>query len=108
LGLLNGEYTAEDLSLFSHKFEEAVQKFNKHRILLDKTKFLNHFDYHDAVVFADSPISDFMVNKRLRIAALIRPSNLEVERAYETLMRNRSVNYKPFISQEEAMDWLLK
>ncbi len=108
LGVLDGEYTAEDLAMFSLKFEVAVNQFDGHCVLLDKTRFLNSFDHHDAILFADSPITDFMVSKGLRIAAVVRSASLDAEQFYETLMSNRSVSYKPFVSEKEAMDWLLK
>lgn len=107
-GVLDGEYTVEDFAMFGEMFEAAVADFDGHRVLLDKTRFLNEFDYHDAILFAESPITDFMVEHGLRIASHIRPASLEVERSYETLMRNRSVSYKPFVDKEKAIEWLLK
>lgn len=106
-GSLFGEYTTADFALFSQSFKDAVEDFDGNCVLLDKRLFQDRFDYHDAMIFANSPITDFMVEKALRIAALVRPSRLDVEHSYETLMQNRSVNYRPFITLEDAMVWLL-
>lgn len=107
LGVLEGEYTPEDLGMFSEEFPKAVEHYCVRKVLLDKRKFLNAFDYHDAVVFANSPLSDYMVCKGLRVASIIHPSARKVEETYETLMANRCVAYKPFTNKKQALAWLL-
>jgi len=106
LCVLDGEYTIQDFTALVIQLDRATDRYNCRNVLFHKLAYYDNFDFHEAIVLADSHMTEFIVDKRLRIAAVIRPDYAEIEKQYEALMLNRSFNYKPFDNFEEAEEWL--
>lgn len=77
------------------------------RVLLDERELTLGTDMYEAYQIGESEAVVTAAMGGYRFACLASPENRDRNKAFETVMRNRSVNYRVFDSLEEAETWLL-
>jgi len=77
------------------------------RVLLDERKVAFHLDYCDTIALANYFEGKGTRRNGFRVATLISDTTPDFHRAWETVSRNRSMSYKIFDDESEAMKWLL-
>lgn len=75
------------------------------RILLDERALDMEITSHDVYTLAEKYWPE-LLPEGLRIAAIHSEKNRAVGASFETMLRNRSINYKSHESEEEARVWL--
>jgi hypothetical protein len=104
--------TSGTIDSFEELFEYAallVQKgeeYHTTRAFLDERNLVDHCDVMDAYALSESDITAESAMKGVRIATLIAPENMEHSTAFETIVRNRSLNFKIFTDEKKAIAWL--
>ena len=86
---------------------DSTTEHQCHRILLDEIDFHMNVDMLGAIQLTEILIEKDVPSMGLRVAAVVLPENMAGERALETAMRNRSINYRVFDDMETAQQWLL-
>jgi hypothetical protein len=85
---------------------EAV-RLGLRRVLLDYTGASFDMDYLDMRELAEIGTQNSFPLHGLRMAAVCPPRDLERHRLFETLAANRSIAYRVFSDEAEAMAYLL-
>lgn len=98
---------AEEIIENAEFIEKELSKHSLRRALLDQRKMVDEEDVLDATMVADSPVMERMAMNGTRLACLSTTRNMEINRAFETILRNRSVLFKAFDDEAEAEAWLL-
>ncbi|QGY39445.1 hypothetical protein GM415_04690 [Pseudodesulfovibrio cashew] len=86
-------------------FDLAQQRGTK-LILLDERGMVDEEDALDAYEVSESETLAEMGMAGFRIALVSAPANLAINRTWETIMQNRSINLRVFSDMESATDWL--
>lgn len=99
-------------------FEEMIAFITPHigraikekvtRVLLDERKLAVHMNYGDMVALGDYFDGKGVRRLGFRAAVLVSEITPEFHWGYETVAVNRSLAYKPFTDEKEALDWLLR
>lgn len=76
------------------------------RLLFDERELDMNLTSHDVYVLAEE-FSLIVPPAGLRIAAIHSVKNKEVGSTFETMLQNRSVNYRSFELEEDAIEWLM-
>lgn len=95
----------DDARLFAIKAMQEAEHHNCSRLLFDERKLEMNLTSHDVYILAEE-FSLIVPPAGLRVAALHSAHNKEVGRTFETMLQNRSVNYRSFESEDEAIAWL--
>jgi hypothetical protein len=77
-------------------------------VLIDYTKARFHLDYHDMRELAEIGVQNDFPLYGLRIAVVCLPESLDRHRLFETIAANRSISYRVFSDEDEAMARLLE
>jgi len=77
------------------------------RLLLDERNLKDHQDMMDAYVLSESEEIVTTALQGIRLACISHPANYELNRSYETLFLNRSLMFKAFLNEAEAIEWLM-
>lgn len=79
----------------------------QNRILLDRTQLEDTNDYYDKFLVAERLDKAHVQRHGIKISSLIHCKNQSKERTLETLARNRAISYRTFLTEQEALGWLL-
>lgn len=105
---VSGRY--ENVEEFIGKMKRENEAFKARgvtRILFDDRDLETDMDTLDAVTFADAVLQDGHHTHGFRYACLPPESGRHFYEALETVCQNRSINYRLFNSENDALDWLL-
>lgn len=83
-----------------------LKQLRPRRVLVDDTELTVNLDVLDVSLGAADLEKDEFSSLGIRAAALYRPEHKGIYRVIETAYRNRSINYRLFESEEEALAWL--
>jgi hypothetical protein len=86
---------------------EHCERANKSKLLLDFTDTHGEFFLADRYFLGDQS-GTFMFHKLIKVAAVVRPEQLDSQKFGEIVARNRWVNARVFTNVEDAKEWLLK
>lgn len=100
--------SADEIIENAELIESELTQNGLRRALLDQRGMVDEEDVLDATIVAESPVMERMATQGIRLACLSTVDNLEINRAFETILQNRSVLFKAFIDEAEAVDWLLR
>lgn len=100
--------STEELFDYAQLLVRMGEEYQTRRALVDKRKLEDKTDLMDAYQLSESKLTADSAMKGVRIACLADSTNLEHLTAYETVMQNRSLNYKIFTDEDLATAWLLK
>lgn len=99
--------TADDAQQYlEHMYAEA-NKLGVNRILLDERELMDEEDAMDAYQVSESATFAQMSVRGFRLALISREENLEINKTWETILQNRSINLRIFLDETEGLDWLL-
>lgn len=85
---------------------EAIAHQTK-RLLLDERQLINRQDVYEAYGICESdPVTNAALTG-IRVACVCHPRDYELNKAYETLLLNRSLLFRVFLEEEAAVAWLL-
>lgn len=85
---------------------EALKQQTK-KVLLDERELWDKQDTHDAYRFSESDVVTLTALAGIRISGISHPDNYELNKTYETLLMNRSLIFKVFLYEDDALEWLL-
>ncbi|QJB55658.1 hypothetical protein [Pseudodesulfovibrio sp. zrk46] len=77
------------------------------RVLLDERNLMDQQDTLDAYDFSESDSARMTAQEGIRLASVCHPDNYEINKTYETLLLNRSLVFRVFLEEKEALEWLL-
>lgn len=98
-----------DVGEFIGKMKEEMVEFQKRgarRILFDDQELDMILDVFDAVVFAESVLEQGVQTEGYRYACLPPEGGRQFYATFETILQNRSVNYRLFDNGADAIHWL--
>lgn len=104
---VTGHYA--DVEEFIGKMKEEKVEFlarGAKRILFDDRELDMILDVLDAVIFAESVLEDEVQTEGYRYACLPPESGRRFYATFETILQNRSINYRLFDNEAEAIHWL--
>lgn len=76
------------------------------RVLVDDRKLAMSLDAHDVNQLADRLDAGEFQKMGIRLGCLCRPEDRHIYKMIETAYRNRSINFRLFESEQEALSWL--
>lgn len=91
---------------YGDRMYAAANKHGVTRILLDERHMVDQEDVMDAYEVSESPTLSRMGMEGFRLALVTCEDNLEINRAWETILQNRAINLKVFTDALEAERWL--
>lgn len=89
-------------------FVAEAERLDLHKVLVDERNAFFTLDFMDLVKLAEHASERDFHLKGFRIASLPHPDMLDKHKAFETAVRNRSIEYRVFTSEDDALDWLLR
>jgi hypothetical protein len=93
---------------YTEDFRVQATRLGLRRVLIDYTKARFHLDYHDMRELAEIGVQNDFPLYGLRIAVVCLPESLDRHRLFETIAANRSISYRVFSDEDEAMARLLE
>ncbi|MCJ2165745.1 MULTISPECIES: hypothetical protein [unclassified Pseudodesulfovibrio] len=96
----------EELFEYAALLAQKGEEYATTRALLDERTLVNRTDVMDAYTLSESNITAESAMKGVRIASLITPESMELGTVFETILRNRSLNFKIFTDEKKAIAWL--
>jgi hypothetical protein len=105
---MSGTMPAGTLKKEIARFMDAVRASGLKRFLVDERGLVLGIDMHEAYLVGESEQTVFAATQGYRFASVPDPANKARNENFETLMRNRSVNYRVFDTIADAEEWLRK
>ena len=105
---VTGEVGGHTLGEYVSAVMAFGQEFGMNRVLLDERAMGNRVDTYEAYLAGESEEFVKMAQMGYRIACVPDSANRIKNKNFETMMTNRSVNYRVFDTIREAEAWLLK
>lgn len=93
---------------FNQRAFKEARKRGIRKILRDHRKTRWTLDFHDVVLFSDIMMAIPEHSQRSKNVTVFSQSDCFVGRMFETAAINRSLNYRPFVDYEKAVNWLNK
>lgn len=81
-------------------------KHNMKKVLLDERDLMDQQDTLDAYEISESEVATTAALAGIRLSCVCHPVNYELNKTYETLLMNRSLIFRVFLTEEEALEWL--
>ena len=100
--------SVEELFNYARLLAKEGEEHQTTRALVDERKLVDHTDLMDAYILSESDFTADMAMRGVRVACLAGPENLEQTMAFETVMQNRSLNYRVFTDEDTATAWLMR
>ncbi len=101
-----GAGAAEEIWQLFELIAEHCKRANKNKLLLDFTETCGKTSLADRYRFGDVA-EIFMHYKLIKVAAVVRPEQLDPKRFGEMVARNRWVNVRVFTSVGDSEEWLM-
>jgi len=94
---------------FAAELADVCDRENIHRVLLDEQKITYTVDnIFDLMGIGDKLLKDMLVFRFHRLACVPGKEQLQIAKDFESVARNRGMNYRVFEKLEDAKNWLLK
>lgn len=91
---------------YGNRMYAAAIKYGVKRILLDERHMVDEEDVMDAYEVSESSTLTEMGMAGFRLALVSSQANLEINKAWETILQNRAINLRVFHDVTEAERWL--
>ena len=92
---------------FAGELAEACDQAGIHRVLLDERKLTYTVgNIFDLMGIGDKLLEDMLVFRFHRLACVPKPDQLDTARDFESVARNRGMNFRAFESMAAAEAWL--
>lgn len=85
--------------------QEAL-KCETNKVLLDERGLMEQQDTHDAYEVSESEVASLTALAGIRISSVCHPNNYELNKTYETFLMNRSLLFRVFLKEADALSWL--
>nr|WP_321255769.1 hypothetical protein [uncultured Pseudodesulfovibrio sp.] len=102
-GMVN---TFEALSAMAHAVVERTSDHLSKKVLVDFRTVSMSIDFLSAQTLANNLESEGVQLSGIRLACLYIAEDVDMYRVFETAHRNRSLSFKIFENEDEAVDWL--
>lgn len=79
---------------------------NVKKALLDERSLMDQQDTLDAYQVSESETASMAALSGIRLSCICHPRNYELNKTYETLLLNRSLIFRAFLTEKEALIWL--
>ena len=101
-----GDTEAQD---FAAELAEVCDRENIHRVLMDERQLTYTVDnIFDLMGLGDKLLEDLLVFRFHRLACVTSAEQLQTARDFESVARNRGMNYRAFENVDDAERWLLE
>lgn len=108
-GVTTGEIrTANDVLEKLANLRRVADEKGIFRVLMEERTLLLHIDAHDSAVAANMMENEGLQHIGGRMACLYNPECEGAFRMLETLYLNRSLSYRLFRDEAEALAWLMR
>ncbi|WP_281761270.1 hypothetical protein [Pseudodesulfovibrio nedwellii] len=97
----------EDLSAMAHGVVEMTSEHWSKKALVDFRTVSMNIDFLSAQTLANDLEDEGVQLFGIRLACLYTHENIDIYRVFETAHQNRSLNFKIFEHEDEAVDWLM-
>lgn len=98
--------TVNEVEDYVHSLREQAQQHDTKKVLIDERGLMDQQDTHDAFEFSESEAAVLAALAGIRLSCICHPKNYELNKMYETLLLNRSLMFKVFLQEDEALQWL--
>lgn len=99
--------TLEELVEYGSFMYEQATSSGVPRILLDEDLMEDASDAGTIYVYSEHEIITKTATAGIRIAGVCTPENYDINKVFETMFQNRSYNFRVFLHEQEAIDWLM-
>lgn len=89
----------------TYMYDQAIA-FGIPRILLDGERMEDAADPATIYEWCENEIIVKTATAGIRIAGVCTPENYACNKVYETMLQNRSYNFRVFQDEQEAIEWL--
>jgi len=103
---VTGEGTADEVWRQYDSIAEHCNRANKNKLLVNYTEAYEELSLWDRYFLGER--AQIFAYQRIKVAAVLRPDQLDPKRFGEMVAQNRGVNYRAFPNTEDALEWLLK
>lgn len=108
LATVSGEITTVEVAQECvHHILDTALKRDYIRILIQRQALTSNLDTYDAIKMVDTLSQTRPSARNVRIANVVTSGKAPSCTVYETILQNRSFNYRFFTTDDEALDWLL-
>lgn len=100
--------TVDEVLAYIGSVRKAALQHDIKQLLLDERRLMDQQDTHDAYEVSESENIALAALSGLKIACISHPDNYELNKNYETLLINRSLVFKAFLDEDDAIQWLTR
>lgn len=100
--------TVEEVKAYLEEVRRNALKHDVKHVLLDELNLTSRQDTYDAYEVSESEHVTHAALAGLKLCCVCRPENFELNRTYETLLINRSLIFKVFLEERDAIEWLTR
>ena len=94
---------------FAAELAEVCDRENIHRVLMDERQLTYTIgNIFDLMGMGDKLLEDMLVFRFHRLACVTSGEQLQIARDFESVARNRGMNYRAFENIDDAERWLLE
>lgn len=86
-------------------YDQAVDT-GVYRVLLDEKGMEDAAEASTIYEWCENDVVARTAAAGIRIAGVSTKENFEINKVYETMLQNRSYNFRVFLTEEEAVAWL--
>ncbi|MGL1863042.1 MAG: hypothetical protein OCC46_11025 [Pseudodesulfovibrio sp.] len=98
--------TIEDVLSLADRVLIEAKRNNCTCILFDERTVTVNLDQHDVYQCTEA-LAEHLPSAGIRVAVVHNTTDLAIYQCFETMLRNRSINYKLFDDFQSAEKWLL-
>lgn len=98
--------SVDEVDQYVHIIRKEALKRDLRKILIDERGLQELQDTQEAHECSEADCTTLVALAGIRVACLCHPDGYELNQAYETFLRNRSVSFKVFLKESEAVAWL--
>ncbi|WP_319470652.1 hypothetical protein [uncultured Pseudodesulfovibrio sp.] len=98
--------TIEELIAYGTFMYDQATSLQIPRILLDEDKMDDAADASTIYEWCEHEVVSKTATAGIRIAGICTAENYACNKVFETMLQNRSYNYKVFQDEQEAIKWL--
>lgn len=100
--------TVKETLEYNIQMVEEAERTGLTRMLVDERDIEFNLDFHDVLKVVDYWDKKMLPLQGFRVASLPSPIVLNPQEGYETAANNRSMLYRVFTDEGEALSWLLQ
>jgi len=99
--------SVEEVELYMDTIRLAALSKGVKKVLLDERNLMQMQDAHEAYELSESEATRLTALAGIRLSSVCNPDNYDLNKTYETFLMNRSLIFKVFLDEQEAIDWLI-